>query len=355
MRLGFGFFPSMCAYYRAIGPMQAMASRGHEVVGPADGEGEVSVERLASCDVVHVYRRFDAQTYQTLAALAQSGTAITYDNDDNLAALPKESPNYRRFGGLTGERSHAMTVKLARLARVFTTTTEALAEAYRRSRVERVEVIGNYLLTDVPGPRVPHDGVIVGWVGGVEHQADAARVPIADALRRLIAKHDNVRVECIGVDLKLPEAYRHVPGVPFHELPAHIGRFDIGIAPLADLRLNQTRSDIKLKEYSASGVPWLASSVGPYAGLGEEQGGQLVSDDGWFDALDRLVTRERERERLARNALTWASSNTIEAAAERWERVFARAAGLSADARPSSRPQVSLGALARHRRPPTAR
>ncbi len=28
---------------------------------------------------------------------------------------------------------------------------------------------------------------------------------------------------------------------------------------------------MKLKEYAGAGAPWLASPIGPYAGLGEEQ------------------------------------------------------------------------------------
>src|SRR5207249_1565318 len=80
----------------------------------------------------------------------------------------------------------------------------------------------------------------------------------------------------------------------FLELPHRIGSFDIGLAPLADLPGNRARSDIKVKEYAASGVPWLASPVGPYVQLGEEQGGRLVPDDLWFEALDRLVSRRRE-------------------------------------------------------------
>jgi hypothetical protein len=30
-------------------------------------------------------------------------------------------------------------------------------------------------------------------------------------------------------------------------------------------------------------------------GLGEEQGGRLLPDDGWFEALERLITHPRER------------------------------------------------------------
>jgi glycosyltransferase involved in cell wall biosynthesis len=213
-----------------------------------------------------------------------------------------------------------------------TTTTETLADTYRRAGVDRVEVIGNHLSPEASRLRTPHDGIVIGWIAGIDHQADVARIDIVEALRRLVAKHENVRVESIGVNLGLPDRYRHDPFVRFNELPGRIGGFDIGIAPLADMRGNRARSDIKVKEYAASGVPWLASPVGPYSGLGEKQGGRLVEDGRWFEALDRLVTERRARKRLSRHAQAWAKSQTIDAVAERWETLFAAAAGV--DSRP---------------------
>jgi glycosyltransferase involved in cell wall biosynthesis len=327
MRLGVVWQPAPGAAYRAIEPMKAMVRRGHEVTWPSDRDGEPDLSRLAGCDVVHVYRRGQDGVRQVLQALIQRGTTITYDNDDNLAEVPKQSPTYKKLGGFTGQRVFAETVKAARLAHTCTTTNKLLAETYRRAGVERVEVIENFLAPDVPRPRSGHDGVVVGWIAGGEHRADSDRIKVADALERLLAEHENLRVECIGVNLGLTERYRHDPYVPFEELPGRIGGFDIGIAPLADIPWNWTRSDIKLKEYAASGVPWLASPVGPYQALGEEQGGRLVADDGWFEALERLVTHGRERRRLARKAQRWARRQTIDAAADRWEHVFAAAAG----------------------------
>ena len=318
------------AHYRAIEPMKAMARRGHEVVWPRDETGQPELRRLSGCDVVHVYRRAAGDTRRVLAELARGGTAITYDNDDDFTAVPQESPDYKKVGGLAGRRIFAMTVKAARLARCFTTTNEVLAEKYRSAGVERVEVIANYLVPDASRPRNRHDGIVIGWIAGVDHRADVARIDIAEALRRIVAAHPDVRVECIGVNLALPERYAHEGFVPFPELPRRIGGFDIGIAPLADIPGNRARSDIKLKEYAASGVPWLASPVGPYAGLGESEGGRLVPDDGWHDALERLVTHRRERRRLARKAKAWAKRQTIDAVADRWEKLFAEAAARGA-------------------------
>jgi glycosyltransferase involved in cell wall biosynthesis len=327
MRLGAVWEPLSAAYYRAIYPMEAMERRGHEVVWPEDDQGEVDPGRLIGCDVVHVYRRASESTQRAIGQVQRTGTSITYDNDDDFTAVPKESPDYKLVGGRKGVRIHALTVDFARKARMLTTTTDVLAEKYRAEGIEQVTVIPNTVAAETPRPRVDHEGIVIGWVGGVDHRADTARIPIADVLRRLVAEHDDVRVECIGVDLGLPERYRHDAFVPFLELPRRIGGFDIGIAPLADLPANRARSEIKVKEYSVSGVPWLASPVGPYVGLGEEQGGRLVPDDGWFEALDRLVSRGRERKRLARKAKAWAKGQTIDAVADRWEQVFTQAAG----------------------------
>jgi glycosyltransferase involved in cell wall biosynthesis len=322
MRLGVIWHVCPNANYRAVHPMREMQRRGHTVVTP-DEHGAGDLKRLAGCDVVHVYRRGDPETRRLLEQLARRGTAVTYDNDDDLSTLPQESPGYKKRGGLVGERIFKQTMQVARLADAFTTPSELLAEKYRRGGVTRAEVIGNYLSRDAFRPPHRHDGVVIGWIAGAEHRADTARIQIAAALRRLMAEHANVRVECIGIDLGLTERYRHDQVIPFPDLPKRIGGFDIGIAPLADIPWNRARSDIKLKEYAASGVPWLASPVGPYADLGEAQGGRLVPDDAWFEALERLVTRKRERRRLARKAKAWAKRQTIEAGADRWEALFA--------------------------------
>ena len=326
MRIGAVWLANDNAHYRAIDPLKAMERRGHDVVWPADPEANPDLRQLGTCDVVHVYRRADDEIRPLLAALVRGGTPFTYDNDDDFTSVPKQSPEYRKSGGFKWQRYFMASVKVAQAARTCTTTTEVLAEKYRRAGVERVQVVGNHLAPDLERPRNRHDGIVIGWIAALEHRADADRLKIADALRRLIDEHDDVRVECIGVNLGLTERYRHDPAVPFLGLPRRIAGFDIGIAPLADIPWNWARSDIKLKEYAASGVPWLASPVGPYRGLGEEQGGRLVPDDNWFEALDRLVTHRRERRRLARKAKAWAKEQTIEAVAERWERVFADAA-----------------------------
>jgi hypothetical protein len=89
--------------------------------------------------------------------------------------------------------------------------------------------------------------------------------------------------------------------------------------------MNRARSNIKLKEYAAAGACWLASPIGPYAGLGEKQGGRLVADDDWYPALLRLVEKPRERAKLAKRAAKWVETETLSHNIGVWETCFEQA------------------------------
>lgn len=168
--------------------------------------------------------------------------------------------------------------------------------------------------------------VRIGWIAGAEHQRDVERLKLRERFEGVLARHDNVLFASVGVNLGLPrDRYEHVASVAYGDLPQAIATFDVAIAPLADTPFNRGRSNIKLKEYAAAGVPWLASPIGPYAGLGEEQGGRLVPDDGWERALDELASDRGLRVRLGRQGLRWAREQTIDQHAQRWEQTFADA------------------------------
>lgn len=233
----------------------------------------------------------------------------------------RESPYYAVNGGRNARRIFEHTVEIAKLAHVVTASTPALAARYREAGIERVEVVENLLGRDVPkARRHKHDGLVVGWLAGLEHASELPRVPIVEVLERLLEARDDLSVVSLGLDLRLPPGrYRHLDEIPFDRIQEHVGGWDVAIAPLSDISFNRTRSNVKLKEYASAGTPWLASPVGPYAGMGEEQGGRLVADGEWYEALDRLLGSRFDRFRLGRKARAWAKSQTIDAGAERWE------------------------------------
>jgi len=278
-----------------------------------------------------------------------------WDNDDDIASIPKSHRGYRQQGGVHGHRAFMQMVRMMRTAHVVTTTSMELADRYAEASGAEVQVLENYLPDDFgdgPRPRRARrlwpkrrsGGTVIGWVAASEHTMDAEQIPIRSALERLLERHDDVKVVTVGLRLDLRSSrYRYVPTMRYEDLPQELAGFDVGIAPLVDTRFNRARSNVKLKEYAANGAAWLASPIGPYAGMGEQQGGRLVADDGWGEALTALVDNHRERERLARQAAEWAAGERIGHHAHRWEQALAEAAERArsgATARDAKRPPV---------------
>ena len=313
--------------YRSIAPLSVLTARGHQTVRLDTTQERGWDEALRWCDVLHVHRVCEARILTCVKAARAHGAATVWDDDDDVTRIPKRTEAYRNAGGLNGARRLAMRSRLFGAIDLVTTTNERLAAIFREGGAPAVQVIENYVWDEMLGNRAARSGVRVGWVAGGEHALDLERIPVRAALQQLLEQHPQLHVMSIGVDLRLQsERYRHVPVVQFPQLLSALSSFDIGIAPLSpDLHINHMRSSIKLKEYAAVGVPWHASPIGPYAGMGEQEGGRLVPDDGWHAALDALIRNDRARRKLAKRAARWGRQQFLSANVDRWERAFAQA------------------------------
>lgn len=325
--------PSVCRHYRSFVPMQGLQQLGHDVdicdsAGPGCPSSANDPSELAGADVILGYRQIFNNVVAVRRAVARGG-AFVWDTDDDMANLPHEGPLFKGMGASGVARVAQRLAQLARFADVVTTTSPQLARKYQRLGAKRVMVIPNFLpsgsVQPVP-PRAARDELVIGWIAAHEHKAELKRVPIAKALRRVLQTHPHVRVESAGIELPLPaDRYRFRRWVDIRRLPDLFATWDVGIAPIADIPFNRARSDVKLKEYGASALPWLASPIGPYADKGEEQGGRLVPDYGWFDALDALIRDPDARAQLGTNANSWAMTQSIDHSALRWEAVCVEA------------------------------
>lgn len=307
--------------YRAL-PLLELTRSGDHVQLDAEGAAMVA-GGLRGFDVVHVFRYHERETRRAIRALREAGTAIVWDNDDDLS-----SPNKLR-----SQQTHAQLVEMLQLAHVVTTTSPVLAAQYREWGAAEVQVVENYLpdyYAAEPPPR--GDGILIGWTAAGEHAYDLRHLGIRATLERVMAAHPQVRVASAGLQLGLPpDRYAYTEVVQYQALARYVGAFDIGIAPIADIPFNRAKSNVKVKEYAAMGVPWLASPIGPYAGLGEKQGGRLVADDRWHAELERLVTDERARRKLAKRGVKWAGGQRLRRNMGAWEAALRRAVALAGE------------------------
>lgn len=221
---------------------------------------------------------------------------------------------------------------MVQLADIVTTPSKVLADQYRELGAEDARVLENYMPREFAKVRpAKHRGIAIACLAALEHQVNYQELGLRDVLLRLLDAHPELRVISFGLGLGLGhERYDHIELVPFLDMAKTFARFDIGIAPLVNIPWNRARSNVKLKEYASGGIPWLASPVGPYLGMGEEEGGRLVPDDDWHDALERLIMGGRERRKLSKRAMRWANGQGIEQHADRWEAALRDAAGSAA-------------------------
>jgi hypothetical protein len=316
--------------YRSIVPAKALERRGHhvDVIRQFRGEPRISLDQLSSYDVVHVYRLIVNEDESYVARLHEAGVRVCFDNDDDIQAVTPQMWEEMEQAALMerivigqvieeGERSLAMLPQMD----LVTTTSASIAERYRSLGARDVEVIPNYLPSGIGATQpVRRDGLVIGWHACDEHEWDRRALGIDEMLRDVLAAHEHAQMVTVGIELDLPASrYTRVPHVVLPELFNHLAGFDIGIAPLADIPFNRNRSDVKVREYACAGVPWLASPIGPYKGYGREEGGSLVADGEWFDALDRLIRSSSERSRQRKRARKWAKGQVMDQMVDQWE------------------------------------
>ena len=310
--------------YRSIVPMQALAHRGH-TVHIEERNVVQAPATLLDYDAIHVMRLPHPAYVRLSRELQRRGIGVVWDNDDQRIALLREAVRAPGQEGMAAQHFFTALRAMARGADVVTTPSESLALLHAEDSGRDVRIVPNYLPPTFRRPQrvMPHEGIRLGMVAMPTHAESFEALGIRATLQRLLERHAHLTVSTIGLDLGLQSRrYAHAVGIPYGSLAPVLADFDILIAPLAETAVNLARSDVKLKEYAAAGVAWLASAIGPYAGLGEQQGGRLVPDGEWGPAIEALMNDADARRVLGQRGLRWAAGETIEEHVDVWEGIL---------------------------------
>lgn len=320
---------------RAFQPLMELARRNHmiavntrpEELTPTDDE---LAEVADFFDVAYISRYTEPAAQELARRLRSVGVPVVWDYDDDMIGSRRERTDEESIALVSGCRA------MIEVADVVTTTNDRLAGRFVEEGASHVIAVPNFLSRAAVEilPR-PHEGLVLGYIGWVDHQADWETLELEDVVRDLLEDHPELRMASVGpLDFKLPpERYSRLEPVPYQDLPKLIAGFDIGMAPLVDRFANHSRSDIKLKEYAIAGVPWLASPIGPYEGHGENQGGRLVEDDDWYTEVSKLVADKRARRKLSKKGLKWAQGETLAANVNVWAAAFRTAIDIADEQR----------------------
>jgi glycosyltransferase involved in cell wall biosynthesis len=339
-----------------------MAERYDVVIGQQVGAGGTGADAIWQAMARHRDRT--------------GGPMLVLETDDDLMSLHSgHQADARRE-----MEQRANTYRRAiEVADVVTVTTPALADSIvMTGTTARVVVIPNYIdsaMFDVPGagqhvpgrPRVAgaglrllaggqqyglHDGVqigstaswpdpdriLIGWGGSSTHRTDFALA--WPGLRRLLLQRQDVCFATMGTahhvnDPALGRIERRgqLAGLAWLEMDQHpwsaywarVGYFDVGLAPLERNTFNAAKSWIKILEYAAMGVPFVASASPEYRRFWEVGHGLrprpdsfsvLVSHDAgehvWYAALRAMTSDRAELARMQGRARIYARGFTIQ-------------------------------------------
>lgn len=147
------------------------------------------------------------------------------------------------------------------------------------------------------------DPVKIGYFSGsITHNENFQL--IQSAIVELLTNYPQVELHLVGY-LDLPKQlapYRSQikthKFVPWQELPELIRHVDINLAPLVDSIFNRSKSEIKWLEAALVKVPTIASNLGAFAEMiQDEKTGLLASTEEWYEKMEKLViSAERRKE-----------------------------------------------------------
>ena len=322
---------SGCGQYRIGIPMWALGRAGHDATAfsvlntgiPADLD--VFVGQLVCTPDRN-------SVWEQLAALPHPRPALVYELDDDIWNLHSTNHGAAR---LTEPTVRAAVEQNLALADAVTVTTVPLAEIVSRFN-PNVHVLPNCVdeaLLRHERPR--NERVTIGWAGGSSHGIDFAAAQAE--LKAFLRKNPGVDTHFVGANFGAtvgrPQT-RHTGWTTNLVEYMHGIDFDIGIAPLAYHAFNRSKSDLKVLEYAALGIPVVATDYGPYSDSVQHgvTGFLVKRPHEWARYLRDLVNDDALRQEMGDNARRWAATRTIQGNIWRWETAYRSAMSSAATA-----------------------
>jgi O-antigen biosynthesis protein len=310
--LGLQLDPWACGHFRLKYPLMTLRDKGHEVFITESGHPKWKLDRVdwkAGWTHVVCQRQVNPAILERLVDLRDAtGCKLLYEVDDNLHQVHPQSHAFQVFK--PGSDVIRVVERWIRTCDGLIVTTPELAGSYSYLN-NRIYVVNNYLdlhirdwTTPVPRAEDLAGKLVIGWAGGSTHTDDEA--PLRGVLAGVLADYPRAvfgicthpkLVERMVQTLEIPpEKVVHLQTVSFEDYPKVPAQFDIGLAPLRDTPFNRNKSALKVMEYGARGVPYVASDIAPYRRFHKETngvGGFLAeTKTDWDVALRTLIEQE---------------------------------------------------------------
>jgi glycosyltransferase involved in cell wall biosynthesis len=330
-----------CGHYRAYWPAEVLARQGVDVKIVRPGEptgisGLMIGGRLSAsapdCDVVVFQRPGRKLLADLVEPLRRMGVAVVVDVDDDLDRIHPQNPAFAAMHpkGDNGDNGYswANVRRACKDATMVTVSTPSLLPRYAAHG--RARLIYNYVPARMT--LLEHDPAedSLGWAGALHsHPGDLDQLGWAFARLQREGRTLKFVGPSEGLERKLGVTLGEgdcTGELPFGDWLPAVAKLGVGVAPLADTSFNASKSWLKPLEYSAVGVPWVASDTLEYRRLARECGAPLVSKPKqWYPELRRLLDDEPRRADLSAAVREAARGLTVEGHCHLWAEAWADA------------------------------
>lgn len=271
------------------------------------------------------------------AAYAKNkGARIVYELDDYVLAMDPTNPALKVFNEPENKGNIMTFLMLADAVTVSTEHLKKLLSPYN----DNIHVLPNSINFDIWDPvyrarkaRKSDGRIRLGWAGSATHLKDIYQ--IKDVLVSMLRKYPDLVLKIVGFEFHLifkdfTPFLDRIEFVEFQSLTAYpetLIDIDVGIAPLFDSPFNRAKSNVKYLEYSAAGIPCVATNVEPYKCIDNGVTGFLASVKNhaatWERALSTLIENESTRNRIGEAAREYVKKNfDIKKNAHKWADVY---------------------------------
>lgn len=247
------------------------------------------------------------------------GKPFLVETDDNFTDVPPWNEAFYSFApGSSPSRNAATCISIADGLIV---STPHLKETYSHLN-ERCWVVPNSIdFNEWDGLKRRSGGPLrVGWIGGKAHVRDLYM--IKDAVKELHNRHKDVRFYFVNSALKeyaaakrcgyvfegLPRVMYTDKSAPINLYPRFMSsfKFDIGLAPIEDCNFNRSKSNLRWLEYSALGIPTVASDMGEFKRTITHGVDGLLADneniEDWIRNIELVIKQPDLRRLIGNNA-----------------------------------------------------
>lgn len=332
-----------CGFYRCLQPANFLNRSGL-----MDAEyvlRNVTKEQLMEADLVVMQDTGSVESTSMCNFMVANKIPFVTEYDDFIQHIsPHNFAGYPAWNPSTLYVHRSM--EMSRRAVGMTVSTEQLAREYFPYNND-IFVVPNYLDRDKweQGVVRRNDGKIrIGWCGGNAHADDL--LMISKVLDKIVKEYNGkVVFETMGMTRhELANVFplksygevcpscgyegeiHHYPGEALDDYPTVLASrgWDIAVAPVINTAFNNAKSDIKIKEYSAIGLPIVASPIAPYRKAAAEGASITFAEtfEEWYNAIKELVESVEKREEMAHNNKEWVKNYWIQENIEKIAKVY---------------------------------